>query len=198
MPYIIVGLGNPGNEYDETRHNTGYKMLFAFAEAENFPEWEKNKKLKAETCEQKLGKEKVMLVLPETFMNKSGNSVKPLITSVKKAESLIVVHDDLDLPMGKIKISYNRGTGGHQGLESIKRAIKTEGFVRVRVGISPATAKGEAKKPSGEKAVIDFILGKWKPTEIATLKKVSKRVSEALKVLVTEGREKAMGEFNGN
>ena len=95
-------------------------------------------------------------------MNKSGLAVKPIITSKKKAEALIVIHDDLDLPIGKFKISFNKSSGGHRGVESIIKAIKTEAFTRVRIGISPATPSGKLKKPKGEKDVGDFILGEFK------------------------------------
>ncbi|MDD4989522.1 MAG: aminoacyl-tRNA hydrolase [Candidatus Pacebacteria bacterium] len=196
MSYIFVGLGNPGEEYENTRHNTGRIMLSFFRKAQNFPEWEEDKKINALVSEGKVGKEKVMLVLPNTFMNKSGNSLKSLVKSKKAAEHLLVVHDDLDLPLGRIKMVFNRGMGGHNGLESIKRAVGTEAFIRVKVGISASTSKGVAKKPSGEKAVIDFILGKLKPAEEAEFKKTGKQVGEALEILLKEGREKATGFAN--
>ncbi len=196
MGYIFVGLGNPGEEYENTRHNAGRIMLSFFRTAQDFPEWEENKKLNALVSEGKVGKEKVMLVAPNTFMNKSGNSLKGLIKSQKAAERLVVIQDDLDLPMGRIKISFNRGSGGHRGIESIVRAIGTEAFVRVRVGISPETPGGKLKKPLGEKAVSDFILGKFKPADELEFKKVGKSISEALKMLILEGRERATGFAN--
>ena len=194
--YYIVGLGNPGEEYEGTRHNTGRIVLEYFQKKNDFSDWEENKKLRALVSKGKIKKEEVMLLEPETFMNKSGGSLGSLITSVKKAEKLIVIQDDLDLGMGTIKISFNRGSGGHRGIESIMRAIKTEAFVRVRVGISPATPSGKLKKPHGDEIIGDFILAKFKKTEEDELKKVSKRVSEALEMIILESREKAMGEFN--
>ena len=104
--YILVGLGNPGEEYLETRHNMGRMVLDAFLKAHDLKDWVENKKFKSLITEGKVGKNKVMLLKPETFMNKSGESVKSLITSKKKAETLVVIHDDLDLPLGRIKISY--------------------------------------------------------------------------------------------
>ncbi len=196
MSYIIVGLGNPGKEYEGTRHNTGRTAVDFFRTAENFPEWEHNKKLNALVSEKKIGKENVMLLLPETFMNKSGVSVKSLVKNKKQAERLVVVHDELDMPVGSFKISFNRGSGGHRGIESIKRAIKTEAFVRVRIGISPATPSGKLKKPHGEKEVNAFILGHFKPKEEEALRSVIKRVAEALKNIVEEGKERAMNEYN--
>ncbi|MSR73309.1 aminoacyl-tRNA hydrolase [Candidatus Parcubacteria bacterium] len=204
--YIVVGLGNPGEEYKETRHNTGRIILESVAKTFDFPQWEADKKTRALISDGKIGKEKVRFILPETFMNKSGQSVAPLVTNPKKAEQLVVVYDDLDLPVGRFKISFNRSSGGHKGIESIIRAVKTEAFVRIRVGISPKTPTGKIKKPSGDAIVGDFILGKFKDAEMAEIKKVAKRVGEVIAMIVSLGasakgtriaREKAMGEFNG-
>lgn len=202
MTYIIMGLGNPGEEYEGTRHNTGRIVLEAFRKKSGFSDWEADKKIKAlvseGVCRSQIStkKEKVMLVLPETFMNNSGKSAALIIKTKKAAERLVVVHDDLDMPLGNIKIVFNRGSGGHRGVESIKKAIKTEGYIRIKIGISSATQSGKIKKPKGKKAVGDFILGKFKTKEIEVLKKVSKRVSDAIAIIVGEGREKAMGEYN--
>jgi len=191
--YTVVGLGNPGEEYEQTRHNTGRIALARFLDAISADEPKLNKKYLALSTEGKLKKEKILVLFPETYMNKSGGSIKNLITSKKKAEQLIVVHDDLDLGLGKIKITFNRGSGGHRGVESIIRAIKTEGFIRVRVGISASTPSGKVKKP---KDVDTFIIGKFSPKELEVMKKVSKKVSEALLTIVSDGRERAMSEFN--
>lgn len=190
--FYIVGLGNPGKEYEWSRHNTGRIVLGGLAKAE---EMEKNKKLNALAEEIKVGKEKALIIFPETFMNKSGNSVKPLITSKKKAENLVVVHDDLDLPLGRFKISFGSGSGGHKGVESIMRAIKTKDFVRIRVGISPATPSGKLKKVESKK-MGDFILGNFSPKEQAVIKKESKKITSAIEMIVGEGRGKAMNLFN--
>lgn len=198
--YIIAGLGNPGEEYRETRHNTGRMALEYVRKQFDLPDWEENKKIKALVSEGKVGSgkssQKIMLVEPETFMNKSGVSLVSLVKSKKAAESLVVIYDDLDLPVGRMKVSFNRSSGGHNGLESVIKSVKTEAFVRIRVGISPVTPAGKMKKPSGEKAVADFILGKFSPKEYEALKKVFKRVPDAVAMLISEGVEKAMGEFN--
>ncbi len=195
MAYIFVGLGNPGEEYKETRHNTG-RMLVEWLGKSFDAEWKLDKKLNATVSKIKIGKTPVTLVLPETFMNNSGKSVKPLITSIKSAEKLMVIYDDLDLPFGTNKISFNKSSGGHRGLESIIKAIKTEKFARVRVGISPTTPSGKIKKPKGEDAVTKVIMGKFKEDEMKELKKLSKKLNEALDVFVSEGLEKAMTGFN--
>ncbi|TAL49562.1 aminoacyl-tRNA hydrolase [Patescibacteria group bacterium] len=194
--FIVVGLGNPGVQYEGTRHNTGRLVVGAFLKMFAFPESLFQKKYQALAAEGKVGREKVLVLFPETFMNKSGASVSTIVTSKKKAESLVVVHDDLDLPLGKIKISFNRGNAGHRGVASIVRAIKTEAFVRIRVGISPATPSGKLKKPQGDREVERHILGEFKPSELEMLKKVSKKVAQALETIVLEGREGAMNKFN--
>ncbi len=201
--YIITGLGNPGEKYAETRHNAGRIAAECFAKQNELSDFTLNKKyqslVSSGEISGKAGKkkvtEKVMVLLPETFMNKSGNAVKPLITSVKKAEHLIVIHDDLDMPIGKIKILFNRGSGGHKGIESIKRAIKTEAFTRIKIGISPETPSGKMRKPNGEK-ILDFIVGPFKKDELAEMKKTAKKASEALTMIIIEGRERAMNTFN--
>lgn len=196
MNYVIVGLGNPGEKYELTRHNTGRIVLSVFHKKENLSPFKLDKKLKALISDGKIGKDKVDVIFPETFMNKSGASIAPLVKSKKQAERLIVVHDDLDLPLGVMKISFNRGSGGHKGIESIIKAIKTEAFVRVRIGVSPKTTKGKVKKPKGEEKIVDFIIGKFSKLEQEVLKKIGKQVAEAIVLIIKEGREKAMGEFN--
>lgn len=193
--YIFVGLGNPGSEYENTRHNTG-RMFIEWLGKTVDAEWKADKKLNAIVAKVKLGKTPVTLVLPETFMNKSGLSLKSQVKSLKDAEKLFVIYDDLDMPFGSAKISFNKSSGGHRGLESIIKAIKTEKFARVRVGISPKTSSGKIKKPKGEEAVTKVILGKFKEEELTTLKKLSKKVNEALETFVSEGLEKAMTGFN--
>lgn len=193
MPHIIAGLGNPGEEYAQTRHNAGRIMLESIKKSYEFTDWKHDKKLNALVSKGEIDGEKVTLVEPETFMNRSGSSLAPLITSVKKAEKLIVVYDDLDLPMGTMKMSFNRGSGGHKGVESIAKSIKTTAFIRVRVGIAPTTPSGKTKKPAD---VDKHILGEFKKPEQDILKKEGKKVAEILPVLFEKGLSVAMSEFN--
>lgn len=191
MNYIIVGLGNPGAEYEGTRHNLGRMVLDAFVKKNDWAEWQEDKKLKALVASGKVGKNKASLIKPETFMNKSGEAVKSLIKSKKAAETLVVIHDDLDLPLGKIKISFNKSSGGHRGVESVIKAVKTEEFIRLRLGISGETASGKIKKPQGEEKVISSILGEFKKSEEDELKKVIKKSAIALEMIITDGWNKA-------
>ena len=196
MAYIIAGLGNPGEEYENTRHNTGRIMIEHFREANDLPEWKADKLSKALVSKGKVADESAVLLEPNNFMNNSGKSFPTFVKSAKAAEKTIVIYDDIDLPLGVIKISYNRSSGGHNGVGSIIKALKTQEFIRVRVGVSKMSAKGAAKKPKGEEAVLKFLLGQFKKDEMLELKKVAKRVNDALLAIISEGREKAMGEFN--
>ena len=196
MAWVIVGLGNPGSEYSGTRHNTGRMAVEDFAKAMKLSEWREDKKAKALISRGLVERTLVALVLPNTFMNKSGSAVSKFVKNAKAAERMAVVYDDIDLPLGSFKISFNRGSGGHKGMESIMRALKTKKFARVRIGVSPSTVSGKLRKPSGDDEVVDFILAKWKAHELAELKTVFKRVSHALETIVTAGTERAMNQFN--
>lgn len=174
MSWTIVGLGNPDEEYVGTRHNVGKDFVEALAS--KLPKGGKISGL-------------------NVYMNNSGGPIKKLIASKKAAERLVVVHDELDLPLGRVKISFGSSAGGHNGVRSIEKALKTKDYVRVRVGISPATPSGKLKRPDAEK-IVDFVLGKFKPTEAEKIKKARKIVAEALELIVTEGKDRAMTEIN--
>ena len=189
-------MGNPGEEYESTRHNAGRIILGHIAKANGFSEWKDNPKLKANYAKGEIGKEKVEFLNPNTFMNNSGVSVVQLIDTPKKLKNLIVVYDDLDLPIGNLKISYDRSSGGHNGVESIIKKLKSREFVRIRVGVSPHTPTGKLKKPKGEEAILKFLLGKFKEDELKTLKTLSKKVAEIIEMISGEGKDKAMTLFN--
>ena len=195
MGYIIVGLGNPEKEYENTRHNVGMIVLDCLAKKINAVEWKKDNNRQSLVSKGDINDEKILLVKPQAFMNKSGVAVKDLANSPKKLEKLIVIHDDLDLPIGSMKIVFDRGSGGHKGVESIVRTVKSTGFVRVRIGICPTTPSGKLKKPDHSK-LLDFIVGELKKPELDEIKKVAKHAILAIEVLVSEGRQKAMTEFN--
>jgi len=196
MPYIVAGLGNPGEEYVRTRHNAGRMLVELIHKAYEFEDWKHDKKLNALVAKGEIEGDKTTLVLPETFMNRSGGALAPLVTSEKKAEKLVVIYDDLDLPMGTIKMSFNRGSGGHKGVESISKSIKTKKFIRIRVGIAPVTPSGKIKKPNGEDGVQNHILGEFKKAELDTLKKLGKDVVKIIATLVSEGLQPATMQLN--
>ena len=124
-------------------------------------------------------------------MNKSGKSAMVFVKSVKAAKNLLVIHDELDLPLGTLKMVFGRNSGGHKGVESVMRSIKTKDFARLRVGVSGEGKRHQAKKPTGEEKVIKHVLGKWKPSEEALVKKMLKKSAEAATLFVSEGVEAA-------
>jgi len=195
MSYIIAGLGNPGAEYENTPHNTG-RIVLEVVRNEFGDEYKFNKKLNAQVSAGKIGKEKAVFIAPDTFMNLSGRAIAPLVKSVKAAQRLVVIYDDFNLPLGRIRISFNRSSGGHNGIESIIKAVQTEAFLRIRIGTAPENAKGNAKTPHGDEKIEKFILGKFKEDELKTLKKVAKTVAEAVEMIIREGKDKAMSKFN--
>ena len=203
---MIVGLGNPGEEYAGTRHNSGRIVLDVLCTEFEGTAWELDKKLNALVAEAKIGKEKVKLVAPETFMNNSGKALAAIVKTKaakpksglkgKTADDLLVIYDDFQLPIGRMKMSYNKSSGGHNGLESVIRAVKTEAFPRLRVGTAPANAKGQAKIPHGEDKVLKLILGSFKDDELKTVKKLAKNAVPGIEAWVKEGRDKATNIIN--
>ena len=197
MIRLILGLGNPGGEYANTRHNTGRDAAMYFAEKHDFGEFEADKKSNSLLSRGKVGKSKILVGLPETFMNKSGNAVGYLSKARGvSSERIIIVQDDLDLPLGTLKLSFARGSGGHKGIESIERALKTNEYLRIRIGESASTPKGKIRKPSGDEKVVAHVIGEFKKTEELVLKKVLKCAVEAIEMVLTDGRPAAMNQFN--
>ena len=193
--FTIVGLGNPGEIYEKNRHNTGRIILEILAKKNNFSEWKDDFKIKALVSKGELGGKKVQFILPNNFMNNSGTSVSPFIASQKDLEKLVVIYDDLDIGVGGMKISYDRSSGGHNGLESVIKKVKSQKFARIRVGICPVTPSGKLKALSGLERT-DILLKDFRDAEFSEIKKISKKIGEALEMIVTEGRPKAMTLFN--
>jgi len=193
---LVVGLGNPGEEYKETRHNTGW-IILDFILGKN-AEWKQGGGgTKGLFFKDSIAGKSVEFLKPLTFMNNSGSAVLCAKDYRKtQLKDIIVIYDDIDLPIGKMKISFNKSSGGHNGLESIIKKLKSKEFVRIRVGISPETPSGKLRKPKGESDVLKFLLGKYKESELKELKKLSKKIDEALQAIFTEGKDKAMTLFN--
>lgn len=194
MPnFLIIGLGNPGPEYEKSRHSVGRMAIDFLASKEKFGEWKSNKRTKSLESRGTFGRKEILLVKPETFMNKSGQTaVSYGQTAIKK---MIVVYDDVDLPLGTIRFAFGRGSGGHRGLDSIIKSLKTRDFIRLRLGTSPVTSTGKTKKPSSDK-VVDFVIADFKKPEELILKKVFKQTSEALVYLAENGLAKTMNIYN--
>jgi peptidyl-tRNA hydrolase, PTH1 family len=196
MSFVIVGLGNPGEDYENTRHNVGWLALDKFAKDFDIDNWHESVKNKGEVADGKVDRDKVTLLKPHTMMNGSGKSVATLVKSKKSAENLIVLHDDLDLPLGTFKIVYDRGAGGHRGVKSVQRSLGTTAFVRIKIGVSPATPSGKVRKPKGDQKVLDFIIGPFKKPELVKTKKVFKDVSGAIESIIMNGRQLAQTDWN--
>ena len=179
---LIVGLGNIGNKYDNTRHNIGFTMLnFIFdnwLRKENFSDWKETKKFQAFISEGNLNAEKIILAKPTTFMNNSGEAVQLLLNFYKIApQDLIIIHDDLYLLFGNYKIQTDRSSAGHNGVQSIIEKIGTQSFTRIRLGIGK-----EDKQKQGDSA--DFVLNRFGFFEKLKIKELKERILEELKKLV--------------
>ena len=186
---IIAGLGNPGQKYSDTWHNIGFLVLDRSGQKNNFPDFKFSKKFNAEISESIFNNEKVILAKPQTFMNKSGQAVKKIIGNWKlEIGNSVVVHDDIDIPLGKIRISKGQGPAGHKGVEDIIRNLNTKEFIRIRVGILPKKGKPEN--------VEKFVLQKFTKKEKEIIENQIKKAALALDLLIKEGAEKAMNEYN--
>jgi len=191
---LIVGLGNKGEEYKNSRHNTGFIVLDNIL---GKVDWNESSKANALYYKDSIKKKEVEYLKPLTFMNNSGVSVLSEQIKLKvKSQNIIVIHDDMDLPIGTYRISFNRSSGGHRGVESIIKKIKSQEFIRIRIGVSPTTPSGKLRKPKGEEAILKFLLGKFKEDELKEIKKVSKKIAEIIEMIVLESKEKAMSTFN--
>lgn len=186
---IIIGLGNPGKKYEDTRHNVGFMVLDEFAKKNNFADFKLSKNFPALISENALNSQKIILVKPQTFMNESGKVAKILNTKYKiQNTNFLVIHDDLDLPLGKIKIVKGRGSAGHKGVDSIIKALGNKNFVRLRIGI----ANEKSKINNAEK----FVLSKFSKEENTILKEILQKTASAIEICLKKGLEKTMSEFN--
>lgn len=169
---LIVGLGNPGKEYDDTRHNIGFSCLDAFTAANEFDSWIEKKDLKCLVATARLGDTHTIAIKPTTFMNLSGEAVQAVAHFYKiPAEKIIVVHDELDIPFGQVRLRTGGSAAGHNGLKSVIGAIG-EGFGRVRIGIGP-------KEPE-QMDTADFVLQKFSKDQQAHMTELTREVSAIL------------------
>jgi len=189
---LIVGLGNPGKEYEKTRHNIGFRIIDEIAANFQFSIFNFQSIFNAKISKGEIANKKIILAKPQTLMNLSGKAVKKLISNIQNLTSkLWVVHDDIDLPLGKIRIVKNRGSAGHKGVESIIRAINSKNFVRFRIGIK---TKNKEKRTINN--VEQFVLQKFNKDEEKIIKEVTQKTVEEIEFSLKEGLEKAMAKFN--
>lgn len=189
---LIVGLGNPGRGYAHNRHNIGFLCLSHFARTEGI-RFDK-KQSKARIGRGEAASNEVVLAKPQTYMNHSGQSVGLLIKRFKvNLDDLLIVHDDLDLPLGKIRILQGRGSGGHKGIDSIISSLGSQDFVRIRVGIGRPEAPPDSIT---ENDIIAYVLSDFTTEEKQVISQVIPRVSEAIHLILDEGLDAAMNTHN--
>ncbi len=184
--YLIVGLGNPGVRYARNRHNAGARCLARLAAAHNLEFGRRQKN--ARVARGEIGGVPVLLAIPQTFMNESGRAVAPLARFYQvPPERLMVVYDDLDLPLGAIRIRPDGGSGGHRGMQSVIEHLGTQKFPRLRIGIG---------RPPGRMDPADYVLQDFSPEEELVVEEAIARAVAAIQTWLTEGLEKAMSEYN--
>jgi len=184
---LIVGLGNPGIEYQFTSHNLGFLTIDRLADQAGVEV--RNRQCRALTARAVIGSEPVVLAKPETFMNLSGLSVRELVAEhqIAPEKDLIVIYDELDLPLGTIRIRQRGSSAGHNGMESVIGALGTQEFLRIRLGISP-----ERKIADGVK----YVLTPFRKGQLKTVDEILETAAEAVNVIVKQGPAKAMNLFN--
>jgi PTH1 family peptidyl-tRNA hydrolase len=193
--HYIVGLGNPGDKYTNTRHNVGWTALGYFLTEERLPNPVDSAQFCGSISQGVVLAEEIAVLFPNTFMNKSGSAVRKLVPK-EEVGDLVVVYDDVDLPVGEIKVSVGRGAGGHNGVASIIDALGSKDFVRVRVGIAPVSFwTGKPRRPEAA-ALSRHVLGKFTRREETKLAEVKETVRQAIKTIITDGVEVAMNKFN--
>jgi PTH1 family peptidyl-tRNA hydrolase len=178
---LIIGLGNPGIKYIKTRHNIGFRVLDEFQNENNFSNFEFSKKFNSLISDGTIKNKTILLAKPQTFMNNSGKSVKDLINFYKmKISDIIVIHDDIDLVFGTIRISEKRGSAGHKGVKSIIKELGTKDFTRIRIGI-------RNQRPGTKKNTEKYVLEKFTEQEEQCLEKIIKESCHTLKIVIFKG-----------
>lgn len=191
--FLIIGLGNPGKKYEKTRHSIGHKVANTanskWQIAYGFSSWKKSLKFEAEISEGKIGSEKIILAKPLTYMNQSGRAVQKIASYYKiNSENTFIIQDDIDLKIGRLRLSKESGSGGHRGVQSIIDALGTKNFIRFRIGIEPESGHPD----NAEK----FVLEKFSKEESTAIKKIIKKTIEAVESLITEGLERTMSAYH--
>jgi peptidyl-tRNA hydrolase, PTH1 family len=184
---LIVGLGNPGIEYQFTPHNIGFLAVDRIASEQGVEI--RNRQCRAATAKVRIGEQTALLAKPETYMNLSGMSVRELVQEyeVKPESDLIVLQDELDFPLGTLRIHRRRSSAGHNGIESIIEALGTQDFLRIRMGVAPDYEVSDGK---------EYLLSPMRKAQLAVVDEMLDVAVEAVKVILTEGPSAAMNRFN--
>lgn len=184
--WLIAGLGNPGAAYEQTRHNLGFMLVDRLARESASPI--KREECRALVSRAEIAGETVELIKPQTFMNLSGESIACLLKKdTRHIQRLVVITDDLALPLGRIRLRTKGSAGGHNGLKSIIACLGTQEFIRLRIGIQPTHPISDTKR---------FVLEKFSKQDFETIEKVLNESAEAVRAIISEGAEKAMAKFN--
>jgi len=186
---LVVGLGNPGDKYDGTRHNVGAKVVEVLAERAH--ERLKPTKHAALVADVRIAGHLVAVAFPSTFMNDSGRAVRDLVRryGIEDAASILVVHDDLDLDVGRIKLKAGGGLAGHNGLKSLKQHLHTQDFTRLRIGIG---------RPPGRQPVVDYVLRRPGKADRVELDIAIQRAADAVEQVLVHGVDAAMNDINSD
>jgi len=184
---LVVGLGNPGDDYDGTRHNVGADVIAVLADRHG-GSLRRSKEL-ALSCEVRIGGQRVALAFPQTFMNESGQSVRKLTHrhGVDDPARIVVVHDELDLPVGSLRVKVGGGMAGHNGLKSVTAHLKTQDYLRIRIGVG---------RPPGRQSGADYVLRRPGKTEAAELGVIVQEAADAVESILAEGVDATMGSVN--
>jgi PTH1 family peptidyl-tRNA hydrolase len=193
--FYIVALGNPGEEYQQTRHNVGWLVADTLREVFHLSVPVYSARYHGHLSEGVIGDQPVQLLYPDTFMNHSGVAAKRLVPK-DAVQHLLVIHDEVMLPIGEMKLSVGRGDGGHNGIRSIITSLETKDFVRIRIGIAPTQfLTGKMKVISGEE-MKRFVLGRFTKRELIALDAQKQTIAEAVRTIVMRGVAVAMNRFN--
>ena len=183
---LIAGLGNPGAEYAQTKHNVGFMLVDALADRLNAPAWKED--FFSSVTEVRIGGEKIFLVKPLTYMNNSGEAIAPMLSYYKMtADDLTVVHDDMDIPAGMVRIRKKGSSGGHNGIKSIIAHVGGENFARVRIGVG---------RPPAGWTVINHVLAPFLAEDAPKIREAIGYLLPAVECIVTDGVELAMNRYN--
>lgn len=198
---LIIGLGNPGEKYISTRHNVGFIVLDKFLEdLESLKKtfWETDKNSKCLIKKIKKGNDDILLAKPQVFMNNSGEAVSKLSSYYKiEPQDIYIIHDDLDLPLGKIRIRMGGAAGGHRGVESIIAALKTDKFLRIRLGIGHPHRRGVSQRDKSTLAVDEYVLARFTPTEKSKVRTMTNQALKSLRLILEHGIDLYMSKYNG-
>jgi PTH1 family peptidyl-tRNA hydrolase len=198
MNYLIAGLGNPGKKYSGTRHNAGFMVLDHLTDLWRGSGFTESSHANALVSEVRIDGHKILLVKPQTFMNNSGDAVLALATYFDvMPEEILIAYDDVDLPLGRIRLAISRGSGGHRGVQSVINRLGTKDFMRLRIGISPVGESGVIDKQTvPEKGINPFVMSRFSHDEESELTTIYPDIKKAVTTWIEKGGELAMNQVN--